>query len=171
MALYKAYGVRPFIGGQFLEYVVATMGMDGAAPFFEEAARVGFEVIEVSDNTVPLTSAQRRELIQGAIRHGLGVFGEGGSKGAAPHAEVLVRQAQESFEAGAELVLVEAAELVENGQPNWALIEALREALELSRTLFELPHNATPRAQFAAVVPLGIYATSRDHKNGIARKK
>ena len=139
LGLYKAFGVRPFIGGQFLEYVVATMGMRGAEPFFEEAARVGFEVLEVSDNTVPLTSAQRRELIQGAIRHGIGVFGEVGSKDATTNPDLLVRQAQESFEAGAELVLVEAAELVENGQTNWALIESLRAALELSRTLFELP--------------------------------
>ena len=34
IALYKKHDVHPFIGGQFLEYVYATQGLQGARPYF-----------------------------------------------------------------------------------------------------------------------------------------
>ena len=51
----------------------------------------------------------------------------------------MVSQAKESLEAGAELVLVEGAELVQGNQPNVDLLSALRNDLEIERVLFELP--------------------------------
>ena len=61
LELYKKYGVRPFLGGQFQEYVFATQGADALPLFFDEAKRLGFEVVEVSDNCIPLTPTERRE--------------------------------------------------------------------------------------------------------------
>ena len=40
LELYKAHGVRPFLGGQFQEYVYATTGRQALRPFLEEAKRV-----------------------------------------------------------------------------------------------------------------------------------
>jgi len=55
LALYRRHGIRPFIGGQFQEYVFATYGANILRKFLLEATRVGFDVVEVSDNCVPLT--------------------------------------------------------------------------------------------------------------------
>jgi phosphosulfolactate synthase len=139
LALYRKHRIRPFVGGQFQEYVFATYGQRALRPFLEEARRVGFGVVEVSDNCVPLTPRQRRAQIRLAIDCGLAVFGEVGSKDASHDARVLVSQAEDCLRAGAELVLVEAAELVVRGRPKTALIAALRRGLDMSRVLIELP--------------------------------
>jgi len=136
---YRAAEVRPFIGGQFLEYVFATQGRQALRPYFEEAKRVGFATVEVSDNCVPLGDDERRALIGLAIDCGLSVFGEVGSKDAKSDAAELIGQARVCFDAGAELVLVEAAELVEDGRPNRALLDALTGELDMARVMIELP--------------------------------
>src|SRR3546814_10893341 len=51
----------------------------------------------------------------------------------------LVEQAKIFFDSGCEVVLVEAAELLENGAPQRSLIDALRKGLDASKVLFELP--------------------------------
>ncbi len=139
LALYRHHRVRPFIGGQFLEYVFATHGPRALPRFFAEARRVGFDVIEISDNCVPLGDAERQSQIRLARDSGLAVFGEVGSKDARNAPGKLVRQARLCFDAGAELVLVEAAELVGRGRPDARLLGALRRELDMSRVLIELP--------------------------------
>ena len=139
LALYRRHGVRPFVGGQFQEYVFATYGEQALRGFLREAKRVGFDVVEISDNCVPLTSKQRTAQIRLAIDCGLAVFGEVGSKDTKNDARLLVGQAEDCFAAGAEVVLVEAAELIVNGKPKTALINGLRRGLDMSRVLIELP--------------------------------
>jgi phosphosulfolactate synthase len=139
LALYRRHKIRPFIGGQFQEYVFATYGEKMLRPFLLEAKRVGFDVVEVSDNCVELTPRQRRAQIRLAVECGLAVFGEVGSKDAKNDAALLVSQAEDCFAAGAELVLVEAAELIVNGKPKLKLIDGLRKGLDMSRVLIELP--------------------------------
>lgn len=139
LRLYRQHGVRPFVGGQFQEYVFATYGAAALPRFLREARRVGFDVVEISDNCVPLGDRERQEQIALAIDCGLAVFGEVGSKAAKSDARRLVRQAELCFKAGAELVLVEAAELMAGGRPNRRLIERLRGGLDMSRVLIELP--------------------------------
>ncbi len=136
--LYKEHDVHPFIGGQFLEYVYATQGLAGATPFFEEAKRLGFDAIEVSDNVVPLDAASRQMLIRTAVGCGLEVHGEVGSKSDETSAAVLIDEANQCFDAGANVVLVEGAELLIDGAPNRRLIAGLREGLDTSRVIFEI---------------------------------
>jgi phosphosulfolactate synthase len=137
--LYKKYDVAPFLGGQFLEFVFATQGMPGVRPYFEEARRLGFAALEVSDNVVPLSSQDRRAIVALAVDCGLHVHGEVGSKHDETSAETLIGQANEFFQAGADVVLVEAAELLEDGEPNRELIRELANGLDVSKVLFELP--------------------------------
>ena len=139
LALYRRHRVRPFIGGQFMEYVYAVYGDAMLSRYLKEAKRVGFDVIEISDNCVPLSSSERMKQIRMAREHGLAVFGEVGSKDMRNDARKLIAQAHDCFDAGAELVLVEAAELVENGRPKLKLISAIRSALDMSKVLIELP--------------------------------
>lgn len=137
--LYHKYEIKPFIGGQFLEYVFATQGWSGVEPYCAEAKRFGIEAIEVSDNCVPLSDEERARMIRTAIDCGLEVHGEVGSKDAKQTAADLVEQAKICFDSGCEVVLVEAAELLENGAPQRNLIDALRKGLDASKVLFELP--------------------------------
>src|SRR5262245_31025187 len=110
LELYKRQDIRPFIGGQFAEYVFATQGRQAMPRFFGEAMELGFDTIEISDNCVPLTDLDRTDLTRQAIAAGLKVFGEVGSKDSKTSATTMIAQAGVWFAAGAELVLVEAAE-------------------------------------------------------------
>ncbi|HYC47962.1 MAG TPA: phosphosulfolactate synthase [Burkholderiales bacterium] len=139
LALYRLHKVRAFIGGQFMEYVFAVHGEAMLPKYLAEAKRVGFNVIEISDNCVPLTRTQRMSQIRLAREAGLAVFGEVGSKDMKNDARLLVGQAEDCFEAGAEIVLVEAAELIENGKPKMKLIDGIRKGLDMSKVLIELP--------------------------------
>lgn len=139
LALYERHGVRPFIGGQFHEYVFATLGEAALPRFYDEALALGFRTIEISDNTVPLTAEERRRQIATAVASGLEVFGEVGSKETQSRPELLIEQAGICFEAGASLVLVEAAELVEQGRVRQQTLAVVRRGLPLDRIMIELP--------------------------------
>lgn len=140
LAMYRKAEVRPFVGGQFHEYVFAKLGEAALPRFYAEALAVGFDTIEISDNTVPLTDHQRRSQIEAAVKAGLKVFGEVGSKDTLSNPSLLVRQAQICFDAGAELVLVEAAELVDaDGQVRGATLDVIKRELPVERVMIELP--------------------------------
>ena len=134
--LYRSFNVRPFLGGQFQEYVFKTQGKAAISPFLDEAKRLGFEAVEVSDNVVPLSRDERREQVALAVSKGLSVFGEVGEQNLV---DTLVEQATDALSAGAELLLVEGAELLEDGRPNMALLDGLRKGLDMDQLLFELP--------------------------------
>jgi phosphosulfolactate synthase len=144
---YIEHGVKPFIGGQFHEYVFATHGTSGLPMFYAEARRVGFAALEVSDNVVPLTSVQRRDQIRAAIDAGFEVFGEVGAKDRRSTAAELVAQAGECFKAGASLVLVEAAELVTAGKPNRPMIDEIARGVDMARVMIELPGPWIPEVR------------------------
>jgi len=139
LALYKQRQIRPFLGGQFHEYVFGTAGEAALPAFYEEALALGFDTIEISDNVVPLTDRQRESQIRTAIRAGLQVFGEVGSKETLSDPTLLVGQAELCFKAGAALVLVEAAELVENGELRPAVLQLLKRELDMAKVMIELP--------------------------------
>jgi phosphosulfolactate synthase len=139
LRLYKRHRVQPFLGGQFHEFVFATQGERALAKYYAESLALGFEAIEISDNTVPLTDAQRRRQIRNAVSAGLVVYGEVGSKETMSNPGLLVKQAELCFAAGAALVLVEAAELVEKGKLRKKTIDLLRRRLDMSRVMIELP--------------------------------
>jgi len=115
------------------------MGEAALPKFYAEALALGFTTIEISDNTVPLTPQQRRSQIMGAVRAGLEVFGEVGSKETASNPALLVEQAEVCLEAGSTLVLVEAAELVDNGVPEKEALEVLKRGLPMEKIMIELP--------------------------------
>tara|TARA_B100000424_G_scaffold251171_1_gene226436 strand:+ start:417 stop:1223 length:807 start_codon:yes stop_codon:yes gene_type:complete len=138
LAMYKSYDVVPFLGGQFSEYVFATQGWSAMSGFFAEAKRLGFDALEVSDNCVPLNDEERAKMIKMAIAEGLEVHGEVGSKVVNQSPQDLIDQTKVCFDAGCEIVLVEGAELVENGIVNEAMMSALKDGLDLEHTLLEL---------------------------------
>ena len=139
LALYQEYQITPFLGGQFMEYVFKTQGMAGVRPYCEEALRLGFHAVEVSDNVVSLSDDERTEIIAIAVDSGLEVHGEVGSKSDQSEAELLIQQAELCYRAGARVVLVEGAELIQpDGTPDQPLIEGLRDGLDTDQVIFEL---------------------------------
>lgn len=139
LALCEEFDIEPFLGGQFHEYVFAMQGDVGLPKFYVEPRELGFRTIEISDNIVPLTPEQRRSQIKAAIASGLKVFGEVGSKDTLSNPSLLIEQAEICLEAGAMLVLVEAAELVENGRVRKDSLEVIKRGLPLDRVMIELP--------------------------------
>ena len=139
LRLCEGYGVKPFIGGQFLEYVVATQGFEAAPAFYKEAKRMGFQAVEVSDNCVPLSANQRKSLISQGVDAGLEIHGEIGSKDIRQTAETLLGQAHDSLDAGADVVLVEAAEMIIDGEVQEHLIAALEAEFSTEKVIYELP--------------------------------
>ncbi len=139
LKLYQRNRIQPFLGGQFHEYVFATQGEHALPKYYAESLALGFEAIEISDNTVPLTDAQRRRQIRNAVSAGLIVYGEVGSKETLSNPALLIGQAEACFEAGAALVLVEAAELVRKGRLVQKTIDLLARSLDMSRVMIELP--------------------------------
>ncbi|MFN0160744.1 MAG: phosphosulfolactate synthase [Burkholderiales bacterium] len=147
LKLYKRNRIQPFLGGQFHEYVFATQGERALPKYYAESLALGFEAIEISDNTVPLTDAQRRSQIRAAVAAGLIVYGEVGSKDTLSNPRLLIGQAETCFEAGAALVLVEAAELVVKGRLRTKTIDLLRKSLDMSRVMIELPGPWIPEVR------------------------
>lgn len=147
LKLYQRNRIQPFLGGQFHEYVFATQGEKALPKYYAESLALGFEAIEISDNTVPLTDAQRRRQIRNAVAAGLIVYGEVGSKETLSNPALLIGQAEACFEAGAALVLVEAAELVRNGKLVRKTVRLLTRSLDMSRVMIELPGPWIPEVR------------------------
>ncbi len=139
VAIYEEADVRPFLGGQFIEYVVARHGLGMIPRFMEEARDLGVFAVEVSDNCIDLTDGQRLELIRMGLDAGLHVHGEVGSKLEKVDLGELVRQAELMLGAGCGVVLFEAAELVDAGVANEGSLSTIHAAVPRESAMIELP--------------------------------
>ncbi len=134
---YRDHEVKPFPGGQFLEYAVGKGLQD---VFLKEAGEAGFDMIEVSDNTVPFEPAFKADLIRRAREeYGFTVLGEVGSKIAATDVVPFVADVKQCLEAGAWKVFVEAADLLDGEDLRVDLVTALKNEFDLKELIFELP--------------------------------
>lgn len=107
---YRQRLVEPFPGGQFLEYAE----MEGKAEMYLPAAvEAGYRWVEVSDNLAPVSVAWKAGMIRQAVEEfRLQVLGEVGKKEGLEKGAPMVDDARACLEAGAAIVLLEAAELV-----------------------------------------------------------
>ncbi|KRE25193.1 phosphosulfolactate synthase [Paenibacillus sp. Soil522] len=97
------------LGGTLLETAV----QQNAGPaFFNAIASLGFTSVEVSDGTIELSRGKRTELIKTGIKNGLRVVTAYGKKlsGSLNDASQLAITAKEDWDAGSEIVTVEARE-------------------------------------------------------------
>lgn len=138
----KANDIRSFLGGQFQEYVLHTMGIEAMSQHLAEAKEMGFDIIEVSDNMVKLGHGWRQQIFEMIREKGMVPVGEIGDKRKNSSIMTVIDDVKEVLNMGAEFALIEAAELMYEGIPNEQLIIALKENVEINRCIFEL---ATPR--------------------------
>ena len=137
--VYQKHDIDIFIGGQFLEYVIAKEGYDAAPAYFKEVKRLGVACIEVSDNCIEMTDVQRTSLISTAQDIGLEVHGEVGSKDDLADIGELIRQSEVCLKAGCDMVLFEAAELVTSGATNIDSIKRIKDTVPAHQVMIELP--------------------------------
>jgi phosphosulfolactate synthase len=137
LSTYRESGVEPFPGGQFLEYAYR---QGRVTEYYRECCRVGYRLVEVSDNVVDLTPQDKERLIRQAIEeYGLRVLGEVGSKLVTTDQQALIKDMKGCLAAGAWKVLVEAAEFVTASGIDTSLVESLLAEVDQAEIMFELP--------------------------------
>ena len=142
IAAYADHQVSAFIGGQFLEYGVYHQGMEIAKRYYEEARRVGFEYVEVSDNNLEISPEDKYELVRmGVEDFGLKILGEVGSKTECSSTQAMVDGIKGCLASGAWKVFVEGAEFTDkqDGSIREDVIDGVTKGVDLKDIIFELP--------------------------------
>ncbi len=135
--LYQEHGIEPFPGGQFLEYAHVKQVQEA---YFPAVAEAGYRWCEVSDNLAAVTPQWKQKMIRTAIKDfGFEVLGEVGKKEGLARDASLVDDAMGCVDAGASIILLEAAELVSDDPALVAEVEATVKAVGLDKIMFELP--------------------------------
>jgi len=137
IALYHAHDVAAFPGGQFLEHAGVHKQED---QYLEAAVTAGYQWIEVSDNLATLGLDWKAKTIHKAITsYGLNVLGEVGKKEGLSRDVRMMEDVQSCIEAGARIVLIEAAEIVHPSAGLEAELDEVIEGVGLKQIMFELP--------------------------------
>jgi len=162
----REHGILVYPGGTLTEYAIVR-GL--CRPYIQRASELGFNGIEISDGTIRLSPAARRDAIHFALDQGLTVVSEVGKKDPAqqPTAEELAEQALADFESGASWVIVEARESGKgvgiygaDGSVNEQDVSTIAAALDghLDRLIWEAPLKHQQEyfiVRFGADVSLG----------------
>lgn len=150
--LYRLHDVVTFPGGLFAE---VALKLGRYEPYLDQVLDNGFTGVEISDNLLDLPSGDKATAIAQAKKRGLTVFGEVGKKAGRLEDEAVLADVGRCLEAGADWILLEAAELFSGGDVRSTLIQRLVDMYACDQLIFELP----------VVILPGI---TRDHKHMIA---
>ena len=100
----------------------------------------GYRWIEVSDNVAPVGLEWKVRVIQDAVQnYGMEVFGEIGKKEGLDHSTSFADDAKACLDAGAKIILVEAAELGNADPETEREVDETVEAVGVEQIMFELP--------------------------------
>ncbi len=134
---YRAGDVEAFPGGQYLEHA-HVHGADDA--YLPAAVEAGFRWIEVSDNMADVSLDWKSRMIRAAVeQHQLHVLGEVGRKEGKAANAAFVDDARACRDAGAAIILLEAAELISEDAAVQRSVDEVVEAVGLEVVMFELP--------------------------------
>ncbi len=145
LGLYAARGIPVVLGGTLTEIAIRQGRLDGLIAWLRE---LGLRHVEISDGTIELDAALKRELIEKLSRD-FTVFAEVGSKDAQfimpPY--VWVEQIERDLQAGAWKVIAEAREsgtagiYRADGEPRTGLIEEIAHSIDTDRLIFDAPQQ------------------------------
>ncbi len=143
LELYAAHGIPVVLGGTLTEVAIRQGRVDGLVAWLRE---LGLRHVEISDGTITLDAAVKRELIERLSREFV-VLAEVGSKDAdfimAPY--IWVEQIESDLDAGAWKVIAEAREsgtagiYRANGEVRTGLIDEIAHAIDPERLIFDAP--------------------------------
>src|SRR4051812_3428174 len=146
LARYRAHDVPVVLGGTLTEIALRDGRLDGLIAWCKE---LGIGHVEVSDGTIELDAARKREVVERLARDFV-VFSEGGSKDdqriMAPYRWVEEIQAEPA--AGAWKVIAEAREwgtagiFRPDGEVRMGLIDEIAHAIDPASLVFEAPRRA-----------------------------
>jgi phosphosulfolactate synthase len=146
LQLIREHGVESYPGGTFLE-VAHVQGR--TRQYISRVAELGFDAVEISDGTVPMTTEERMAAISFACAEGLKVFTEVGKKHPADQVPKLQLREQitADLEEGACKVIVEGREsgkgvviFDHNGSVNEDELEYLAQAVaDVAQLIWEAP--------------------------------
>jgi len=144
---YRDHDIHVMPGGTLLEVVIAQGKLD---EFLKEANAVGFDTIEVSDGTIPMSDDTRAEVIERVASEGFLVLSEVGSKFADMDlpAEETVRALRRDIELGAFQVILESREAGKGvgiydaaGEIVDDKLESIVNEVDVKNVLFEAPEK------------------------------
>jgi phosphosulfolactate synthase len=143
LARFAAHGIPVVLGGTLTEIAIRQGRVEGLVAWLRE---LGLRHVEISDGTIELDAAVKRELIERLARDFV-VLAEVGSKDAdfimAPY--VWVEQIERDLEAGAWKVIAEAREsgtagiYRANGEVRTGLIDEIVHSIDERRLIFDAP--------------------------------
>jgi phosphosulfolactate synthase len=146
LARYRERGVPVVLGGTLTEIAIAQGRLDALVGWLGE---LGIGHVEISDGSIALEPARKRELIAHLVDAGLVVLSEVGSKDAetimAPY--VWVERIQGELAAGAWKVVAEARETGtagiyrRDGEVRMGLIDEIAHAVDVDDVVFEAPRK------------------------------
>tara|TARA_B100000315_G_scaffold251951_1_gene287715 strand:- start:2545 stop:3372 length:828 start_codon:yes stop_codon:yes gene_type:complete len=137
LAIYRGDDISTSQGGLFTELAYMQGNID---PFFEEMAALGFSAVEVSDNLLNWSLAEKKKTIKRAVEDfGLRVLGEVGKKEGVLDDDQFLADLEVCFEAGAAKVFLEAYELFSGDKIRGELIAAIVDRFPMEDVIFELP--------------------------------
>jgi len=161
---YRAHNIYVMAGGTFTEIVLAQGKLN---EYLAESKDLGFNAIEVSDGTIPMTDETRSDVIRQVAGEGFMVLSEVGSKfpDSALSMKELVREIHRDIELGAFQVIIEAREQgVGIGIFNFSgnivdeKLNIIAEDSDLTKVMFEAPQKSQQVAlinQFGVNVNMG----------------
>ncbi len=142
---YRAHRIEAFPGGQYLEYARIHGKTDLYLPACQ---RAGYRWIEVSNNVADLPLEWKVRVIGEAVdEYGMNVLGEVGKKEGFSHDIRFADDARACLDAGAGIILLEAAELVDADDATRREVDETVTAVGLDRVMFELPGPWIPGVQ------------------------
>jgi phosphosulfolactate synthase len=140
---FAAHGIPVVLGGTLTEIAIRQGRVDGLIAWLRE---LGLRHVEISDGTITLEAAVKRELIERLSREFI-VLAEVGSKDTdfimAPY--IWVEQIERDLAAGAWKVIAEAREsgtagiYRANGEVRTGLIDEIAHAIDADRIIFDAP--------------------------------
>ena len=136
ISLYQEHQVEVFPGGMFLELAIK---QGKAREYLEDAGKVGYKAVEVSDNLLELSPEDKSQMISMAARdYGFKVLGEVGKKYASTSTQDMIKDIRRCIDAGSWKVFVEAMELFTE-ELKTETIDDIVEAVQEEDLIFELP--------------------------------
>lgn len=147
IATYREHNIDVYPGGTLLEIALAQGVLE---KFLNEAKRLGFSAIEVSDGTITMSSEQRTDVIKKARELGFKVITEVGKKDVAKDlsGDEYAMRINGDLKLGATKVIVEAREAGkgigiydEDGEVREDKLKTIIEKVDVKNLIFEAPNK------------------------------
>jgi phosphosulfolactate synthase len=160
ISIYQNSNIETFIGGQFLEFGIFHQGLNISSKYFSEAKRLGFKLIEISDNNLKISQNEKMDLIKQAKNDfGLKVLGEVGSKTESSSTKAMIKGIQNCLSAGAWKVFLEAAEFIspDDGHILENIISEIMENVDQEKIILELPGRWISNVHGAIIHDMSVF--------------